>query len=113
MAEFRLGRVKFNWTGDWTVSKSYLIDDIVKFGGNTYVAVTNHTSTASTSNFYSNDLSNWNIHIEGLEQKGAWSAGVYYRVNDLVTFGNVVYRVTTAHTSEGTFIDMTIVVEYV
>ena len=56
MAEFRLGRVKFNWTGDWTVSKSYLIDDIVKFGGNTYVAITNHTSTASTSNFYSNDL---------------------------------------------------------
>ena len=51
MAEFRLGRVKFNWTGDWTVSKSYLIDDIVKFGGNTYVAITNHTSTASTSNF--------------------------------------------------------------
>ena len=113
MAEFRLGRVKFNWTGDWTVSKSYLIDDIVKFGGNTYVAVTNHTSTASTSNFYSTDLSNWNIHIEGLEQKGQWSAGVYYRINDLVTFGNVVYRVTTAHTSEGTFIDMTKVVEYV
>ena len=39
--------------------------------------------------------------------------GVYYRVNDLVTFGNVVYRVTTAHTSEGTFIDETKVVEYV
>ena len=113
MAEFRLGRVKFNWTGDWAVSKSYLIDDIVKFGGNTYVAITNHTSTASTSNFYANDLSNWNVHIEGLEQKGQWSAGVYYRVNDLVTFGNVVYRVTTAHTSEGTFIDSTKVVEYV
>ena len=113
MAEFRLGRVKFNWTGDWTVSKSYLIDDIVKFGGNTYVAITNHTSTASTSNFYSNDLGNWNLHIEGLEQKGLWSAGVYYRVNDLVKFGNVVYRVTTAHTSEGTFIDKTKVVEYV
>ena len=113
MAEFRLGRVKFNWTGDWTVSKSYLIDDIVKFGGNTYVAITNHTSTASTSNFYSNDLSNWNIHIEGLEQKGQWSAGVYYRINDLVKFGNVVYRVTTAHTSEGTFIDKTKVTEYV
>ena len=113
MAEFRLGRVKFNWTGDWAVSKSYLIDDIAKFGGNTYVAITNHTSTASISDFYSTDLSNWNVHIEGLEQKGAWSAGVYYRINDLVTFGNVVYRVTTAHTSEGTFIDETKVVEYV
>ena len=113
MAEFRLGRVKFNWTGDWTVSKSYLIDDIVKFGGNTYVAITNHTSTASTSNFYSNDLSNWNVHIEGLEQKGQWQTGVYYRINDIVKFGNVVYRVTTAHTSEGTFIDETKVTEYV
>ena len=46
MAEFRLGRVKFNWTGNWTPSKSYLIDDIAKFGGNTYVAITNHTSTS-------------------------------------------------------------------
>ena len=113
MAEFRLGRVKFNWTGDWAVSKSYLIDDIVKFGGNTYVATVNHTSTASTSNFYANDLGNWNVHIEGLAQKGAWTTGTYYRVNDLVTYGNVVYRVTTAHTSEGTFIDKTKVVEYV
>ena len=113
MAEFRLGRVKFNWTGDWTTSKSYLIDDIVKFGGNTYVAIINHTSTADVSDFYANDLSKWNLHIEGLEQKGEWSAGTYYRVNDLVTYGNVVYRVTTAHTSEGTFIDETKVVEYV
>ena len=39
MAEFRLGRVKFNWTGNWTPSKSYLIDDIAKFGGNTYVVL--------------------------------------------------------------------------
>ena len=113
MAEFRLGRVKFNWTGDWTTSKAYLIDDIAKFGGNTYVAIENHTSTASVSDFYANDLSKWNIHIEGLEQKGQWQTGVYYRINDLVKFGNVVYRVTTAHTSEGTFIDKTKVTEYV
>ena len=113
MAEFRLGRVKFNWTGNWTPSKSYLIDDIAKFGGNTYVAITNHTSTASTSDFYQNDLGNWNVHIEGLEQRGDWTADTYYRVNDLVTFGNVVYRVVTAHTSEGTFIDKTKVVNYV
>ena len=84
MAEFRLGRVKFNWTGDWAVNKSYLIDDIAKFGGNTYVAIENHTSTANVSDFYSNDLSKWNIHIEGLEQKGQWASGVYYRINDLV-----------------------------
>ena len=43
MAEFRLGRVKFNWTTE-CLSKSYLIDDLIKFGGNSYVAIANHTS---------------------------------------------------------------------
>ena len=113
MAEFRLGRVKFNWTGEWQPSKSYLIDDLIKFGGNSYVAIANHTSTASTADFYSTDLSKWNVHVEGISSKGDWAAGVYYKVNDVVKFGNVQYRVTTAHTSAGTFIDLTKVTEYV
>jgi len=46
MADFRLGRLKFNWRGDWAPSTAYVIDDIVKFGANTYVVTTNHTSTA-------------------------------------------------------------------
>ena len=79
MDEFRLGRVKFNWTGNWAPSKSYLIDDIAKFGGNTYVAVANHTSTASTANFYT-DLGNWNLHIEGLEQE---VLGLVIRITEL------------------------------
>ena len=113
MAEFRLGRVKFNWTGEWQPSKSYLIDDLIKFGGNSYVAIANHTSTASTADFYATDLSKWSVHIEGISSKGDWAAGVYYKVNDVVKFGNVQYRVTTAHTSAGTFIDLTKVTEYV
>mgnify|MGYP003322583628 CR=1 FL=1 len=32
MAEFRIGRLKFNWRGVWTSSTAYVIDDIVKFG---------------------------------------------------------------------------------
>ena len=39
MADFRIGRLKFKWRGDWSVSTSYLIDDIVKYGANTYVCV--------------------------------------------------------------------------
>jgi hypothetical protein len=37
MADFVLGRLKFKWRGDWAASTAYLIDDIVKYGGNTYV----------------------------------------------------------------------------
>ena len=46
MADFRLGRLKFNWRGAWTGATDYVIDDIVKFGANTYVCTTNHTSVA-------------------------------------------------------------------
>ena len=44
MADFKLGRLKFKWRGDWTTSTGYVIDDIVKYGGNSYVCIANHTS---------------------------------------------------------------------
>ena len=51
MADFQLGRIKFKWRGDWATSTAYVIDDIVKYGGNTYVVYVNHTSQASSVNF--------------------------------------------------------------
>ena len=44
MADFKLGRLKFKWRGDWATSTGYVIDDIVKYGGNSYVFISNHTS---------------------------------------------------------------------
>ena len=29
MADFVLGRLKFNWRGNWTTSTSYIKDDII------------------------------------------------------------------------------------
>ena len=65
MADFRLGRLKFNWKGNWTTSTAFVIDDIVKYGANAYVCTTNHTSAANENLFYSSDLSNWSLHTEG------------------------------------------------
>jgi hypothetical protein len=94
MADFRLGRLKFNWTGDWTPSTSYVIDDIVKFGANTYVCTTNHTSTGSETDWYDNDESYWSLHVEGIRNVGVYSGGTFYKVNDVILFGNTQYRVT-------------------
>ena len=94
MAEFRLGRLKFNWRGDWTVSTAYVIDDIVKYGANTYVCKANHTSTTDENLFYSSDiLANWSLHTEGIASKGDWISGAWYKVNDVVKYGNTHYRV--------------------
>ena len=94
MAEFRLGRLKFNWRGDWTVSTAYVIDDIIKYGANTYVCKANHTSTTNENLFYSSDITaNWSLHTEGISSKGDWISGAWYKVNDVVKYGNTHYRV--------------------
>jgi hypothetical protein len=105
MADFVLGRIKFKWRGDWSTSTAFLIDDIVKYGGNTYVCLTNHTSAASTANFYT-DLNSsvyWSLHTEGLFFKGDWVASTFYKLNDLVKNGAYQYRCILQHTSAGSF----------
>jgi hypothetical protein len=94
MADFRLGRLKFNWRGDWTPSTDYVIDDIVKFGANTYVVTTNHTSAASETDWYDTDASYWSLHVEGIRNVGAYTEGTFYKVNDILKYGNTQYRVT-------------------
>jgi hypothetical protein len=104
MADFNLGRIKFKWRGDWAISTAYLIDDIVKYGGNTYVVIVNHTSAASISGFYT-DLSNskYSLHTEGLFFKGNWAGSTFYKLNDLVKYGAYQYRCILQHTSGGSF----------
>jgi hypothetical protein len=103
MADFKLGRLKFKWRGDWAASTAYVVDDIVKFGGNTYVCTTNHTSASTQANYYSTDTGYWSLHTEGLYFKGSWAGSTHYRLNDLVKYGAFQYRTTTQHTSTSTF----------
>jgi len=103
MADFRLGRLKFNWRGDWTGASAYVIDDIIKFGANTYVCTTNHTSSSLETEWYSTDSGKWNLHTEGIALKGDWTASTFYKLNDIVKYGNDQYRCTVGHTSTATF----------
>jgi hypothetical protein len=104
MADFVLGRLKFKWRGDWAASTAYLIDDIVKYGGNTYVVLTNHTSQAATADFYT-DLTagKYQLHTEGLFFKGDWAGSTFYKLNDLVKYGAYQYRCILQHTSASDF----------
>ena len=103
MADFRLGRLKFNWRSAWTASTAYVIDDIVSFGGNSYVCVVNHTSVASQTSWYSTDFNigtpKWQLHTPGVSNRGAWATTTFYRINDIITFGGIVYICTADHTS--------------
>ena len=104
MADFVLGRLKFKWRGDWAQSTAYLIDDIVKYGGNTYVVIANHTSQSTDAGFYT-DLaaSKYQLHTEGLFFKGNWAGNVFYKLNYLVKYGAFHYRCILQHTPGDNF----------
>ena len=104
MADFKLGRIKFKWRGDWATSTAYVVDDIVKYGGNVYTVVSNHTSQTTSAAFYT-DLTagKYELHTEGLFFKGDWAGSTHYKLNDLVKYGAFQYRTTTQHTSSSNF----------
>ena len=100
MAEFRLGRLKFNWRGAWTTSTAYVIDDVVQVGGNVYVCVINHTSAATEDDWYSNDFNigspRWELMVPGVDSVGDWTgSATYFGPNDVVKYGGVLYRTIT------------------
>ena len=100
MAEFRLGRLKFNWRGAWAASTAYVIDDIVRYGANSYVCTGNHTSD-SASNGFPSDSAYWSLHTGGIENAGTWTPSTAYVVDDIVQEGGNLYICTSQHTSIG------------
>ena len=94
----------FNWKGEWSTSTRYKFNDIVKYGGYTYICLLGHTSSNSVAGGLEADQSNWEFFHKGIEYKGAWSgSSVRYKENDLVKYGASIYRCNTAHTSTGIF----------
>jgi hypothetical protein len=63
MSEIVLGRLKFKWQGPWTTATAYIKDDVVRYGSDSYVCISNHTSGGS----FETDLAaaKWELMIEG------------------------------------------------
>jgi hypothetical protein len=88
------------WTGAWSTTTRYLVNDIVRYGGQIYICNQGHTSATTESLGLENDLSKWDIFSKGVEYKGEWSSTTRYKVNDLVKYGGSVRICVTAHTSQ-------------
>lgn len=99
MAEFKLGRIRFIWKGEWSASTTYYKDDIVRVGGSVYICIAGH---ASTSEFATDLLSYWNKLSDGQKWRGDWNTATYYNVDDIVKYGGYLYIANTAHLSANT-----------
>jgi hypothetical protein len=105
MADFILGRLKFHFKGDWVTATAYIKDDVVRYGGNTFVAIVNHTSSA----LFETELvaTKWKKFAAGTEWKGVWTATTFYKVDDVVQWGGSTFACNTAHTSQADLYDDT------
>ena len=92
-----------SWTGDWAVDTRYIVNDVVKYGGSTYVCNTYHTSAATEVNGLELDQSKWDILNQGIEFKSTWGSATRYKINDVVQYGAALWIATTAHTSSTLF----------
>ncbi len=98
MAEFKLGRIRFVWQGNWDTDTSYVVDDVVSKGGKSYICVLNHTSAT-----WATDIDaiprKWDLVSDGQEWKGDWTPSTYYNLGDIVKYGGLIYICKEIHTS--------------
>ena len=99
MAEFKLGRIRFIWKNNWAAAVTYVKDDIVRYGGKTYLCVVGHTADADFYTDLDNSPPRWNQVSDGSEWKGNWTTNFYYKINDLVKYGGRIYLCNDAHNS--------------
>ena len=98
-AEFKIGRLRYNWAGTWAPGTDYGRDDVVLNDGKAYTCLVPNTSSA---NFYTdlyNTFPRWSIVLDGKTWVGPWVTSHSYGVGHIVTFGGKAYTSITAHTS--------------
>jgi len=92
-----------NWSGAWATSTRYKVDDLVYYGGITYVCNTAHISAGTATLGLEANSSFWSTFNAGLNYiPGGWQTATRYKLNDIVKYGADLYICTTAHTSSGT-----------
>ena len=88
------------WQGDWATDTRYRVNDVVKYGGQIYVANTGHTSAATNTLGLEDDQASWDYLHKGVEYKGTFTSSTRYKVNDVVKFGGGLWICVTPHTSQ-------------
>jgi|TARA_B100001750_G_scaffold213666_1_gene196329 plastocyanin len=98
MAFIDLGKLKFNWQGDWQAATAYEVDDVVFYDNHSFVCTTTHNATGTAP---SANLSVWALMAAGVHfrEDGDWvGASTYYRY-DIVRYNSNIYILTGANDS--------------
>jgi len=110
MPEFKLSRFRYTWRGTWVTSTAYNKDDVVRYGGQSWVCIRQHTSDAFNTDqqFLANESATefspaWARMTLGYEYQGEWSADTVYAPGDIVRQGGNLYVADQGHTASTNF----------
>ena len=104
-SKWDLYATSFDFKGDWVAATRYKANDVVRFGGISYVCNTGHTSSATLStdsDGLEQDQSKWDVYAKGFDWKGDWVTTTRYKKNDVVRYGGTTYVCNTGHAAAAT-----------
>jgi len=81
------------WEGVYNVTKQYQKDDIVSYGGNTFIAKQDTIGNIPT------DTVNWDELNNGISSRGDWVTAIPYYLDDIVSYGGQTYICLQSHIS--------------
>ena len=100
MAEFKLGRIRFIWKDEWSSSTTYYKDDVVRYGGKTFICIVGHIAQTDFMLDLNNATPKWEQFADGQTWKGEWTVSSVYKINDVVKYGGLLYICNTGHVSD-------------
>jgi hypothetical protein len=110
MADFKITRIRYRWTGAWVTGTDYIRDDVVNYSGSSWVCMRQHTAgTFRTDQTYlanPNDTSPtpaWVKMTDGQAFRNAWSTATVYAAGDIVIYGGNLWLCVQDHQASALF----------
>jgi hypothetical protein len=88
-----------NWKIDWIPAAYYKVNDLVRYGGKTYICIQSHQASGDIEEGLEADIVNWEEYVISKDWKGSWQTGFRYKDRDIVKYGGIVYQCQIPHTS--------------
>jgi hypothetical protein len=76
----------FNYRGIWSSSTTYLISDLVSYGGKIYIALRDTEADNPVTS-----TSDWSVFVDGIQYEGSWASGTSYQKGDVVKHGGNIW----------------------
>jgi hypothetical protein len=112
MAEFKISRIRYTWRSTWTNGTAYNRDDVVQYGGSSWVCFRQHIASAflADQEFLANPNNTdftpaWRKMTDGYRFRESWAAATVYAAGDIVINGGNLWLCVNDYISSGQFDD--------